>query len=81
MTTATAAAPTRLLTTGEIARALALPEWRVRRFVAACGLAIVARLGTLHGVAEADLPALREAMAAAGIVQPAAEERPPEAAP
>ncbi len=69
MTTAT---QSRLLTTGEIARALGLPEWRVRRFVAHCGLPVVRRLGTLHGVASDDLPALEQAMAAAGL-KPAAE--------
>jgi hypothetical protein len=56
----------RFLTSGEAARALDLPEWRVRQLMARPGLPFVVRLGTMRGVAPADLGRLREALEARG---------------
>lgn len=62
-----------VLTTGQAADRVGVPRWCVQRLMETGRFPVKARFGTYRLVDENDLPALRDALLAAGYLKPQPE--------
>jgi hypothetical protein len=76
-----AATATGVLTSGQVARAIGVPEWQVSALFRRHLLPEPGRLGRLRIFSEADLYQVRAALVAGGYLRPADDGRPEEPKP